>query len=162
MAPLFHCSRPREFWRLDYWEDDLRRRRRFVRNPLGSTHPEATLRAAAEHGQCEICLLPPAAGYSTRWERLGLPPCRMLANGPKAKAFGTAFRAMCFPYRGNLALPSQQQHWCLLSPFFPFQLAWVVQTLPTTITVLTGQKEGGCNFAINPWIDFYVNYLLIA
>ncbi|KAF1466980.1 Lipopolysaccharide-responsive and beige-like anchor protein, partial [Megadyptes antipodes antipodes] len=46
-------SRPREFWRLDYWEDDLRRRRRFVRNPLGSTHPEATLKAAGEHGQGE-------------------------------------------------------------------------------------------------------------
>ncbi|KFP87973.1 Lipopolysaccharide-responsive and beige-like anchor protein, partial [Acanthisitta chloris] len=44
------ASRPREFWRLDYWEDDLRRRRRFVRNPLGSTHPEATLRAPGEHG----------------------------------------------------------------------------------------------------------------
>ncbi|XP_057698664.1 lipopolysaccharide-responsive and beige-like anchor protein isoform X2 [Corythoichthys intestinalis] len=42
-------SRPREFWRLDYWEDDLRRRRRFVRNPFGSTHSEATLKAAAEH-----------------------------------------------------------------------------------------------------------------
>uniref|UniRef100_A0A8C0VQA9 LPS responsive beige-like anchor protein n=1 Tax=Cyanistes caeruleus TaxID=156563 RepID=A0A8C0VQA9_CYACU len=56
-------SRPHEFWRLDYWEDDLRRRRRFVRNPLGSTHPEATLRAAGEHGQCKIFLLPPAAGY---------------------------------------------------------------------------------------------------
>ncbi|XP_043919368.1 lipopolysaccharide-responsive and beige-like anchor protein [Protopterus annectens] len=42
-------SRPHEFWRLDYWEDDLRRRRRFVRNPLGSTHPEATLKAAVEH-----------------------------------------------------------------------------------------------------------------
>ncbi|XP_069782538.1 lipopolysaccharide-responsive and beige-like anchor protein isoform X2 [Narcine bancroftii] len=43
-------SRPREFWRLDYWEDDLRRRRRFVRNSFGSTHPEATLKAAIEHG----------------------------------------------------------------------------------------------------------------
>ncbi|XP_041640272.1 lipopolysaccharide-responsive and beige-like anchor protein isoform X3 [Cheilinus undulatus] len=42
-------SRPREFWRLDYWEDDLRRRRRFIRNPYGSTHSEATLKAAAEH-----------------------------------------------------------------------------------------------------------------
>ncbi|XP_053559708.1 lipopolysaccharide-responsive and beige-like anchor protein isoform X2 [Bombina bombina] len=42
-------SRPREFWRLDYWEDDLRRRRRFVRNPLGSRHTEATLKAAIEH-----------------------------------------------------------------------------------------------------------------
>ncbi|XP_067355901.1 lipopolysaccharide-responsive and beige-like anchor protein isoform X4 [Channa argus] len=42
-------SRPREFWRLDYWEDDLRRRRRFIRNPFGSTHSEAILKAAAEH-----------------------------------------------------------------------------------------------------------------
>uniref|UniRef100_A0A8C8A3B7 Neurobeachin n=1 Tax=Oryzias sinensis TaxID=183150 RepID=A0A8C8A3B7_9TELE len=44
-------SRPREFWRLDYWEDDLRRRRRFIRNPFGSSHSEATLKAAAEHGK---------------------------------------------------------------------------------------------------------------
>uniref|UniRef100_A0A8C3IW40 LPS responsive beige-like anchor protein n=1 Tax=Chrysemys picta bellii TaxID=8478 RepID=A0A8C3IW40_CHRPI len=50
-------SRPREFWRLDYWEDDLRRRRRFVRNPLGSTHPEATLKAAVEHAPDEDVLL---------------------------------------------------------------------------------------------------------
>ncbi|NXR28383.1 LRBA protein, partial [Cinclus mexicanus] len=50
-------SRPREFWRLDYWEDDLRRRRRFVRNPLGSTHPEATLRAAGEHAPDEDILI---------------------------------------------------------------------------------------------------------
>ncbi|RMC13664.1 hypothetical protein DUI87_08741 [Hirundo rustica rustica] len=49
--------RPREFWRLDYWEDDLRRRRRFVRNPLGSTHPEATLRAAGEHAPDEDILV---------------------------------------------------------------------------------------------------------
>ncbi|XP_068607152.1 lipopolysaccharide-responsive and beige-like anchor protein [Brachionichthys hirsutus] len=42
-------SRPREFWRLDYWEDDLRRRCRFIRNPSGSTHSEATLKAVAEH-----------------------------------------------------------------------------------------------------------------
>uniref|UniRef100_A0A8C0VR93 LPS responsive beige-like anchor protein n=1 Tax=Cyanistes caeruleus TaxID=156563 RepID=A0A8C0VR93_CYACU len=85
-------SRPHEFWRLDYWEDDLRRRRRFVRNPLGSTHPEATLRAAGEHGQCKIFLLPPAAGYRMWWERLDVLPCRMLANGPKAKALGFAFQ----------------------------------------------------------------------
>ncbi|XP_077156234.1 lipopolysaccharide-responsive and beige-like anchor protein isoform X2 [Paroedura picta] len=50
-------SRPREFWRLDYWEDDLRRRRRFVRNPLGSTHPEATLKAAIEHAPDEDVLV---------------------------------------------------------------------------------------------------------
>ncbi|RXM34315.1 Lipopolysaccharide-responsive and beige-like anchor protein [Acipenser ruthenus] len=50
-------SRPREFWRLDYWEDDLRRRRRFVRNPFGSTHPEATLKAAVEHAPEEDVLV---------------------------------------------------------------------------------------------------------
>ncbi|XP_055452539.1 lipopolysaccharide-responsive and beige-like anchor protein [Psammomys obesus] len=49
-------SRPREFWRLDYWEDDLRRRRRFVRNPLGSTHAEATLKTAVEHAADEDIL----------------------------------------------------------------------------------------------------------
>ncbi|XP_060942885.1 lipopolysaccharide-responsive and beige-like anchor protein isoform X2 [Limanda limanda] len=49
-------SRPREFWRLDYWEDDLRRRRRFVRNPFGSNHSEATLKAAAEHAPEEDIL----------------------------------------------------------------------------------------------------------
>ncbi|KAJ8262151.1 hypothetical protein GJAV_G00163030 [Gymnothorax javanicus] len=49
-------SRPREFWRLDYWEDDLRRRRRFVRNALGSTHSEATLKAAVENAPEEDVL----------------------------------------------------------------------------------------------------------
>uniref|UniRef100_A0A4W6EU02 Neurobeachin n=1 Tax=Lates calcarifer TaxID=8187 RepID=A0A4W6EU02_LATCA len=49
-------SRPREFWRLDYWEDDLRRRRRFIRNPFGSTHSEATLKAVAEHASEEDIL----------------------------------------------------------------------------------------------------------
>ncbi|XP_056135740.1 lipopolysaccharide-responsive and beige-like anchor protein [Lampris incognitus] len=49
-------SRPRDFWRLDYWEDDLRRRRRFIRNPFGSTHSEATLKAAADHASEEDLL----------------------------------------------------------------------------------------------------------
>lgn len=49
-------SRPREFWRLDYWEDDLRRRRRFIRNPSGSAHSEATLKAAADHASEEDVL----------------------------------------------------------------------------------------------------------
>ena len=40
----------REFWKLDVWEDDARRRRRLIRNPLGSAHPEATLKACLEHG----------------------------------------------------------------------------------------------------------------
>lgn len=41
---------PRVFWKLDVWEDDSRRRKRFVRNPFGSAHPEATLKAALQHG----------------------------------------------------------------------------------------------------------------
>ncbi|KAM9769828.1 lipopolysaccharide-responsive and beige-like anchor protein isoform 4-T4 [Menidia menidia] len=49
-------SRPKEFWRLDCWEDDLRRRRRFIRNPFGSSHSEATLKAAAEHASEEDIL----------------------------------------------------------------------------------------------------------
>nr|XP_038959902.1 neurobeachin isoform X1 [Rattus norvegicus] len=43
-------SQLHDFWRLDYWEDDLRRRRRFVRNAFGSTHAEALLKSAVEYG----------------------------------------------------------------------------------------------------------------
>ncbi|CAB3401727.1 unnamed protein product [Caenorhabditis bovis] len=32
-----------QFWKLDVWEDDSRRRKRFVPNPLGSRHEEASL-----------------------------------------------------------------------------------------------------------------------
>ncbi|XP_037656516.1 neurobeachin isoform X3 [Choloepus didactylus] len=46
-------SQLHDFWRLDYWEDDLRRRRRFVRNAFGSTHAEALLKAAIEYGTDE-------------------------------------------------------------------------------------------------------------
>ncbi|XP_058789390.1 neurobeachin isoform X7 [Phymastichus coffea] len=46
-----------EYWKLDAWEDDARRRKRFVHNPLGSSHPEATLKAAIEHGAPEDAIL---------------------------------------------------------------------------------------------------------
>nr|CAH7719437.1 unnamed protein product [Callosobruchus chinensis] len=46
-----------EFWKLDAWEDDARRRKRFVNNPLGTTHPEASLKAAIEHGAPEDAVL---------------------------------------------------------------------------------------------------------
>lgn len=39
-----NSSRP--FWKLDPWEDDLRRRRRIVRNPNGSLHSEATQKSS--------------------------------------------------------------------------------------------------------------------
>uniref|UniRef100_A0A8C1SPE4 Neurobeachin n=1 Tax=Cyprinus carpio TaxID=7962 RepID=A0A8C1SPE4_CYPCA len=38
-------SQLHDFWRLDYWEDDLRRRRRFIRNPFGSTHLDITCKS---------------------------------------------------------------------------------------------------------------------
>lgn len=44
-------SHVHDFWRLDYWEDDLRRRRRFVRNAFGSTHADVSLKALEEYGQ---------------------------------------------------------------------------------------------------------------
>uniref|UniRef100_A0A8C5NRD9 Neurobeachin n=1 Tax=Junco hyemalis TaxID=40217 RepID=A0A8C5NRD9_JUNHY len=47
-------SQLHDFWRLDYWEDDLRRRRRFVRNAFGSTHADALLKAAVEYGH--VCI----------------------------------------------------------------------------------------------------------
>lgn len=55
MCFLFY--RLNEFWKLDAWEDDARRRKRFVHNPLGSSHPEATLKAALEHGAPEDAIL---------------------------------------------------------------------------------------------------------
>eukprot|EP00795_Rhopilema_esculentum_P000600 gene600-10293_t len=36
------------FYKLDHWEDCLRRRMRLVKNPLGTTHPEAILAPIAE------------------------------------------------------------------------------------------------------------------
>uniref|UniRef100_A0A8C1Z6D5 Neurobeachin n=1 Tax=Cyprinus carpio TaxID=7962 RepID=A0A8C1Z6D5_CYPCA len=42
-----------DYWRLDYWEDDLRRRRRFVRNAYGSTHLDVALKSLEEYGSEE-------------------------------------------------------------------------------------------------------------
>ncbi|CAL4092304.1 unnamed protein product, partial [Meganyctiphanes norvegica] len=54
---LLNKSTPPQFWKLDSWEDDSRRRKRFVPNLLGSSHPEATLKAAIEHGAPEDAIL---------------------------------------------------------------------------------------------------------
>ncbi|XP_077449030.1 neurobeachin a isoform X5 [Stigmatopora argus] len=43
-------SQMHDFWRLDYWEDDLRRRRRFVRNAFGSTHADVALKGPEDYG----------------------------------------------------------------------------------------------------------------
>lgn len=51
------CFSRQEFWKLDAWEDDARRRKRFVHNPRGTSHPQATLKAALEHGAPEDAIL---------------------------------------------------------------------------------------------------------
>ncbi|CDQ99149.1 unnamed protein product [Oncorhynchus mykiss] len=51
---FYYLSQLHDFWRLDYWEDDLRRRRRFVRNPFGSTHLDVSLKALEDYGQSPI------------------------------------------------------------------------------------------------------------
>ncbi|KAM9853820.1 neurobeachin-like isoform 2-T2 [Aulostomus maculatus] len=43
-----------ESWRLDYWEDDLRRRRRFVRNPFGSTHLDVPSKSLQEYEEDDV------------------------------------------------------------------------------------------------------------
>ncbi|XP_078140134.1 neurobeachin isoform X3 [Centroberyx gerrardi] len=54
LAQRSSCLSPRsqlhDFWRLDYWEDDLRRRRRFVRNAFGSTHLDITCKSLQDYG----------------------------------------------------------------------------------------------------------------
>ena len=40
---VINFSDAKEYWKLDSWEDDTRRRRRFVRNLYGSSHKEAVL-----------------------------------------------------------------------------------------------------------------------
>ncbi|CAD5116250.1 DgyrCDS5159 [Dimorphilus gyrociliatus] len=42
-----------DFFKLDTWEDDSRRRRRMIKNSQGSSHVEAALKAAIEHGAPE-------------------------------------------------------------------------------------------------------------
>ncbi|XP_061156042.1 neurobeachin-like [Syngnathus typhle] len=46
-------SQLHDFWRLDYWEDDLRRRRRFVRNAFGSTHADVMLKSLDDYGSVD-------------------------------------------------------------------------------------------------------------
>ncbi|CAF0718488.1 unnamed protein product [Brachionus calyciflorus] len=42
------------FWKLDNWEDDMRRRRRFVKNPNGTSHSEAVLKSSIDNVQDAI------------------------------------------------------------------------------------------------------------
>ncbi|GBP72415.1 Neurobeachin [Eumeta japonica] len=50
-----------QYWKLDSWEDDARRRRRLVPNPRGSSHPEATLHRPSDAERPHITPLQPAS-----------------------------------------------------------------------------------------------------
>jgi len=69
---LFYVSSQlHDFWRLDYWEDDLRRRRRFVRNAFGSTHADVSLKALDDYSQYSIQI-------QKRWAH-STPACNTLS-----------------------------------------------------------------------------------
>ncbi|KAK6295851.1 hypothetical protein J4Q44_G00335640 [Coregonus suidteri] len=59
-------SQLNDFWRLDYWEDDLRRRRRFVRNPFGSTHLDIPCKTLDDYGSEEDELVKSKKGFRSQ------------------------------------------------------------------------------------------------
>ena len=56
-----------QFYRLDLWEDDSRRRMRFVRNPHGSSHPEATLLGSLEGQRVRLSWFIPVSESGQSW-----------------------------------------------------------------------------------------------
>lgn len=54
------------FWRLDVWEDDSRRRRRFVPNVYGSKHEEASIITVPGEGQ-ELSEVEKLKMLANRW-----------------------------------------------------------------------------------------------
>ena len=44
-----YLNSARPFWKLDSWEDDLRRRRRLIRNPNGTAHHEAIQKSGSSN-----------------------------------------------------------------------------------------------------------------
>lgn len=46
-----------QYYKLDRWEDINRRRFRLVKNPSGTSHPQATLRPGSAEGNIFDCIL---------------------------------------------------------------------------------------------------------
>ncbi|XP_031427876.1 neurobeachin a isoform X5 [Clupea harengus] len=70
-----------DFWRLDYWEDDLRRRRRFVRNAFGSTHPDVPLKTLAEYGTDEEEDVKAKKAFRSQSVVAQNPECELMLEG---------------------------------------------------------------------------------
>uniref|UniRef100_UPI0037E7AC9C neurobeachin-like isoform X4 n=1 Tax=Semicossyphus pulcher TaxID=241346 RepID=UPI0037E7AC9C len=74
-------SQLHDFWRLDYWEDDLRRRRRFVRNPYGSTHLDVTCKSLQEYDTDEDEVVKSKPVFRTQTVTSQNPETELLLEG---------------------------------------------------------------------------------
>ncbi|TSK49670.1 Neurobeachin [Bagarius yarrelli] len=74
-------SQLHDFWRLDYWEDDLRRRRRFVRNPFGSTHLDISCKSLEDYGHEETDLLKGRKGFRSHAVVSQSPETELMLEG---------------------------------------------------------------------------------
>ncbi|XP_052323451.1 neurobeachin-like isoform X1 [Oncorhynchus keta] len=74
-------SQLNDFWRLDYWEDDLRRRRRFVRNPFGSTHLDIPCKMLDDYGSKEDELVKSKKGFHSQTVANQSPETDLMLDG---------------------------------------------------------------------------------
>ncbi|KAL0973092.1 hypothetical protein UPYG_G00198850 [Umbra pygmaea] len=74
-------SEVNDFWRLDYWEDDLRRRRRFVRNPFGSTHLDIPCKMLDDYGSEEDKMLTSTKGLRSQAVANQSPETDLMLDG---------------------------------------------------------------------------------
>ncbi|XP_031651141.1 LOW QUALITY PROTEIN: neurobeachin-like [Oncorhynchus kisutch] len=74
-------SQLNDFWRLDYWEDDLRRRRRFVRNPFGSTHLDIPCKTLDDYDSEEDELVKSKKGFRSQAVANQSPETDLMLDG---------------------------------------------------------------------------------
>ncbi|KAE8295081.1 Neurobeachin Lysosomal-trafficking regulator 2 [Larimichthys crocea] len=109
-----------DFWRLDYWEDDLRRRRRFVRNPFGSTHLDVTCKSLQEYGTEEDEVVKSKKVFRSQTVASQNPETELMLEGGEDDAMsllqekemdnlGARFLPRVFISRGPVVLSSPAQ-----------------------------------------------------
>ncbi|XP_053728334.1 neurobeachin isoform X1 [Synchiropus splendidus] len=70
-----------DFWRLDYWEDDLRRRRRFIRNPFGSTHLDVMCKTLQDYEKDEDGVVKSRKSYRCQTVTSQAPETELILDG---------------------------------------------------------------------------------
>lgn len=63
---FYTFRRKLDFWKLDKWEDDSRRRRRLIKDPNGHSHSDAVFHAMAE-GVCDAFVMLLTLNLGARW-----------------------------------------------------------------------------------------------